>query len=429
MKRYALAWGLVCLVGITGASAQEPTLAQAERQLVAEDTAAARQTAEGLSSADGDAEIQRLWLLALSHMREDAPRAALPHLERLVTLAPDTARFRLELARALYLIEDNERAYHHFQFALGGSLSLSEIATVHEYLHAMERRKPWQGHARVAVVSQSNPWHRSGEDFVDIGGKLLLPVPEVESATGLEIGLGATHLPRLSRDLHARLHLMATGQIFEKSDLNRWHLRGEMGLLSLGDHGRQIGGGVSLQAAYGASGRIMHGVGIYASFQQRFGDRTRLAMRMTADQLSYRGLPQLGGPRITTAMELSRIVSPQLRLQGGVQLAHHHTEAAFHRRSTGAVSLGGEYALRGGMIAGLEARYTHIRVAEANPLQLQYGPERSNRMGITARLMHRDYTMRGFAPVLIMGYERQSSNVPRQSFDNLRVSLGATRNF
>lgn len=429
MRRNALAFVLACLVGVSGAFAQEPALTQAERLFLAEDTAAARQAAEALSGADAEQEIQRLWLLALSHMRENAPRAALPHLERLVSLAPETARFRLELARALYLIEDNERAYHHFQFALGGELSLSEIATVHEYLHAMERRKPWQGHARVAVVRQSNPWYRSGDDFIDIGGKLLLPVPQVESASGVEIGLGATHLPRLATDLHARVHVMATGQIFEDRDLNRGHLRGELGLLALGDYGRQIGGGVSLQAAYGSGGRIMHGVGIYANFQQRFGDRTRLAMRISVDQLSYRGLPQLDGPRISTAVELSRIISPQLRLHGGAQLVHHQTEADFHRRSTASLSMGGEYALRGGLIAGLEAQYTHIRVAEANPLQVQYGPERSNRLGITARLMHRDYTLRGFAPVIVVGYETQSSNVPRQSFDNLRLSLGATRNF
>jgi len=50
------------------------------------------------------------WRQALEHMRKGAPRAALPILERLVTDFPAIARFRLELARALYLIEDDGRA-------------------------------------------------------------------------------------------------------------------------------------------------------------------------------------------------------------------------------------------------------------------------------------------------------------------------------
>ncbi|MBN2760333.1 MAG: tetratricopeptide repeat protein, partial [Rhodobacteraceae bacterium] len=174
-------------------------------------------------------------------MREGAPRAALPLLEELVSEFPANGRFRLELARALFLVDDHGRARYHFDYALSGELSLSEINAVQEYLTAMDTRKSWSGQARIAIVPQSNPWQRSGQTFVDIGGVLLLPLPPVERATGLEVGLGGTWVPRLAPDLHARFHLMATGQFFEDSDFNRGHLRGEIGLISYGDHGRSFG--------------------------------------------------------------------------------------------------------------------------------------------------------------------------------------------
>ena len=429
MWRTATAMAVALFTGSASVAVQAQSIAQAEGLFLANETAAARQAVESTGPVDPEEEIQRIWIKALSHMREDAPRAALPHLERLVTLVPDATRFRLELARALYLVEDNERAAFHFQQALGGTLSLAEIATVNEYLRAMENRKPWRGHMRVAVVSQSNPWHRSGEDFADIGGHLLLPLPEIERATGLEVGVGGTYQPQLGNDLYGRAHLMVTGQVFEEDKLNRWHLRSELGLMSLGDQGQQIGGGVTLQGAFGDQGRIMHGAGIYASFQRRFGNRTSLVIRVNADQLRYAGVPNLDGPRVAISAEGARIVSPQMRLHGSVSLSHHHTKAEFNRRSTASLTFGGQYAFAGGVIGGLEAQFVHGRMAEANPLQLQYGPERSNRVGLTAQMLHRDFTLRGFAPVLVMGYEHQTSTVPTNAFRNFKISLGATRSF
>lgn len=429
MWRRASAFAVALLTGIVPVAAQQSSLAQAERLFLADDIAAARDAASIPESQDDETELRRLWVVALSHMRESAPRLALPHLERLVTLSPETARFRLELARALYLVEDDDRARHHFDHALAGELSLSEIATVNEYLRAMDGRKPWKGHMRVAVVRQSNPFHRSGESHVSIGGHFLLPLPDVESARGAELGLGATYLPKIGSDLHLRLHAMATGQFFENSDLNRWHLRSEIGLLALGDHDEQISGGVSVQGAFDHSGNIMRGIGVYAGYRRQLHNRTRLAFHATADRLTYPTSPALNGPRYTFSVQASRILSPRMAMHGGVSLMHHRTESLHNQRSTGTLTIGGQYAFRGGVQGGLEASISRTHLKAANPLLFQYGPERSTAMSLTARVMHRDYTVRGFAPVLVVGYAAQNSNVPIQAHDNFKLTLEATRNF
>lgn len=429
MARIAVAFAIALWIGLSGTAAQTPALTQAQELLSRQEQTDSGQAPVSAPIPVPEDEIDRDWRTALTHMRNSAPRAAIPHLERLVTLAPETARFRLELARALFLIEDDARAYFHFEQALGGQLSLAEIAAVNEYLRAMERRKPWQGHARVAVVSQSNPWYRSGEEFVDIGGHLKLPLPEVERSVGLEVGLGGTYLPQLAPDLHARAHVMLTGQVFEDRNLNRWHLRGEFGLLSLGDYSQQISGGITVQGAFGEQGRIMHGVGVHGSFQRRFANRLHLGLRVNADKLHYKDIPQLGGLRLLSAIEGTYLYSPRLRLHGGISLSQARTEAEFHRRSTGSLTFGGQYAFSGGTIAGLEAQLSHARQKAPNPLQAQYGPERSDRIDLTARLMHREVTIRGFAPVVTVGYTHQNSNVPMNAFNNVKLTLGATRNF
>ena len=132
---------------------------------------------------------------------------------------------------------------------------------------------------------------------------------------------------------------------------------------------------------------------------------------------------------MTANAEISHILSPRTRLYGGLSYVHHQTEAEHNRRSTLSASFGGQYAFSGGIQAGLETQISQSRLEAANPLLLQYGPERSTKLGLTAQLMHRDFVVRGFAPILIMGYETQTSNVPMNAFNNFKLTLGATRNF
>lgn len=369
------------------------------------------------------------WRQALTHLQKGAPRAALPLLEHLVSQYPANGRFRLELARALFLTEDNGRARHHFDYALSGELTLGEIQAVQEYLTAMDTRKTWRGQARIAIVPQSNPWRRSGQSHVNIGGVLLLPLPQVERATGVELGLGGTWIPRIAPDLHARFHVMATGQVFQDNSFNRGHLRGEFGFVSYGDHGRQFGLGVAVQGAGGREGLIMKGAGVYAAFQRRFGRRTQVSASANYDELRYITASQFNGPRATLGFGVQHILSPRLKLSGQLSLAHHHTAALFHRRSDAVLSLGGEYAFSGGFITGLEGSLGHTRYADANPLLFQYGPQRDWKAKLSATLMHRDFNLRGFAPMVEVELEQQKSNVPMRSYNNIKLSVGATRNF
>jgi hypothetical protein len=381
------------------------------------------------ASAAPDPVVVAKWRQALLHMRDGAPRLALPLLEELVTQHPANGRFRLELARALYQTENHDRARYHFDYALSGELSLNEINAVQEYLTAMDTRKSWRGQARVAIVPQSNPWRRSGQRFVDIGGVFLLPLPPVERATGLEVGLGGTWIPRLAPDLHARFHVMATGQFFEDSAFNRGHLRSEIGFVSYGDLGRSFGMGIALQGAGGSEGLIMKGAGVYAAFQRRFGRKTQLSLSANLDQLRYPTAPQFNGPRATIGLGVRHILSPQLRLSTSLSLSHHHTEALFHRRSDAVVGVGAEYAFAGGFVTGINASLGHTRFAAANPLLFQHGAQRNWNATLSTTVMHRNLTLYGFAPVVEFEVQRQKSNVPMRSFDNLKVSVGATRTF
>ncbi|MFN4058848.1 MAG: surface lipoprotein assembly modifier [Roseinatronobacter sp.] len=429
MTRAGFTLWAVLLLGAPFGQAGATSLDHAGRLLVANDTAGARAAVDALVVTTPQEEAEALWILALSHMREDAPRAALPHLERLVTLAPDVPRFRLELARALFLVEQDDRARFHFESALAGQLALPEIQAVNQYLDAIEKRKSWQGHVTFAFVPQSNPTRASAETEVLVGNVLPIPLAQARKDMGLDVGLGVTWLPKLSDDWRARLHVMGTGSLYRDDALNRFQIVTELGVLHLGDQGAQVGGGIALQAAFGDSGRIMQGVGVYATVQQRFGARTQMQVRVSADRLTYPGVPQMDGMRYAAHAQVQHILSPQLRVDGALSLSRHNAQADFNKRSDVRLRAGVSYALPGGVTTGLSASLGQTRFGAPNPLLPQYAAARDTHLGLTATFLHRDFTVQGFAPVLEIGAERQSSNIPMRAFSNLRASIGASRNF
>jgi outer membrane protein len=428
MRAGTFLWAVLALVGSLGVAGAS-SLDHAGRLLAANDAAGARAAVAEFTVSSPEEEAEALWIVALSHMREDAPRLALPHLERLVTLAPEVTRFRLELARALFLVEQDERAQFHFESALAGQLSLPEIQAVTQYLDAMEKRKSWQVHVNVALVPQTNPTRASNEAQVLIGNALPVPLAQARKDMGLDLGLGATWQPVLDGDLRGRVHLMASGNLFRDSALNRYHLGLELGVLHLGDRMAQVGAGIAVQAGFGDSGRIMHGVGLYATLQHRLGEQTLLRGRISIDQLVYRDVPQMDGLRVALAVEGQHVLTPDMRLEGTVHLSHHAAQADFNRRTDIRLRGGMRYSLPGGMSVGVNGTLAHTAYGAPNPLLPQYGAARDTHLGVSATFLHRDWTIRGFAPVLEIGAERQFSNIPMRRYSNIRATVGASRSF
>ena len=113
--RRLLAGLFLALALVSQAPAQQPdAIARAEAQVNAGDYATASSALQGMGpQAVREAELRRLWALSMAHIRQGRPRAALPWLDRLVSLAPDAVNYRLELANALEAAGQAERARYH----------------------------------------------------------------------------------------------------------------------------------------------------------------------------------------------------------------------------------------------------------------------------------------------------------------------------
>jgi hypothetical protein len=420
---------ITAFLALPFAYAQASDVSDVERALAAGDTVRARQIAAEVAAETPDIADRLDWMIAQSHLREGAPRAALPYLERLVNDAPADARLRLELARTLFLMEEDGRARVHFEQALGAPMALTELQAVYEYLDVMERRKSWEATLRFAVVPETNTRRLTSADSVVIGGLVfdLQPSAQAAPATGVQVGAGFTWLPRIAQNMRGRVSMSASARMFEDTDLNSYSLRAETGVLWMRDHGVQFGGGLMAETQISGGQRVVDGLGLYATWQGRVGRATMVSVRAEVETLEFPTVPTRNGHRLGANLQLSRALSSQLTLNFSAFVNTVNSADPLYSRDDYGVSLGGQYVFEGGFVTTLTANIGAGQVEGVSPLFSV--AQRDQRWGVTARLMHRDIQLSGFSPVLEIGYDEQRSNIPISTFDNAHVSLGVTRRF
>ncbi|MDQ7069167.1 MAG: hypothetical protein Q9M48_00180 [Rhodobacterales bacterium] len=203
-----------------------------------------------------------LWEAAKKHMLAGAPRAALPFLEKLVTLAPNRAVFRLELAYALFQTGDDERAGYHLVLARSAALTNSEKSATETILARIRDRKNWVAGYFLNMVPQSNIGLRTSQRAITIGGLDFVPTPP-EAGAVLGLGGSLTYLPKLGRDLRGRMMISGDFKVSETRAFRDYTVRGEAGVLWQKDHGRQFGFGASYEIRRVADRPYSHARGFY----------------------------------------------------------------------------------------------------------------------------------------------------------------------
>lgn len=367
------------------------------------------------------------WEGAVGHMRAQEPRAAIPILERLVALMPGEHRFRLELARAYFLVEDDEKASFHFDQASGGPLSEAERTAVAQYQDRIRERQRWEGHLSFAIVPESNPARRTSAETISAMGGVFALDQRAKPETGLQVNARLTFLPQLSRDVSGRLSMSLNARLFETSDFNDITLGAEAGLLRRADRGRVLGGGVSASHRWVGTSAFSYSVGVYGTYETRLGDRSRLWVRGNYDYVTHDYLPRRDGPRYRLHVAVNRVISPQMAVRGWAYARITDARAAADSGTEMGLSFGATYAFEGGLVSSVDVSGMQDKRRGIFPM---FGAVRRDRqLGLSVGLLHRNIEFNGYAPRVDLHLERRRSSIELFSFDNARVSLGLTRRF
>ena len=194
--------------------------------------------------SDEEKEIERLFLLGRIEMRLGLPRQAIERFEAILVRRPGLTRVRLELARAYYLIDRDDKAKHHFGLSMGDRLPSSVEAAVDEFLRRIDARKRWSVSVSAAILTESNPARRTGSEEVRVGNVPFQLGEEARSSSGVGklLGAGVSFSPPIAEDLRAALAASAAAKLYERSDWNEISVTGDIGLTRLFDRGNVSGG-------------------------------------------------------------------------------------------------------------------------------------------------------------------------------------------
>lgn len=372
--------------------------------------------------------IRQLWALGLAYNKAGRSYSAIAPLSRLVTLAPATAKFRLELAATLARNGQTERALYHFELAKGAGLPPPVQAKVQAEIDRIEQSKNWQGYFRFAFIPESNAARRTAAETVTLGGLLfgINPSARAQAATGIELGFGLAARPRLSETLRARIGLDVLARVFDGAVPEDVILRANAALLAFGDYGAQTTGEVFAtrrlldKVEYSAS----HGIGL--AYSRALGTRARLSLAAEYEAIEYRQSP-VSVHRKALNAHLSYAVSPQFIFRVAARLEGRDSKSSTLAGAAAGLTIGGDYAFTGGLRIGLDLSYDRNIFDGPHPL---FGVVRKDeKLMANLQFTNQNWSYRGFAPVLKLGMERQRSSIVLNRYNNLSASLGITRSF
>jgi tetratricopeptide (TPR) repeat protein len=421
---------IVLLCFFWSSTAWASPLNTAEALIEHQDTQQAIALLEDYTPASVAEQERRLWALAVAYGREQRPRKALPVLEKLVSLNPRSATYRLELASALMAAEQDDRAHYHFSLLRGSVDDPETAAALDARLETLNRRKSWQGFFSFALTPETNAARRTAADSIVIGGLPILidPAAREQSATGVRVILGGALLPRLGKDTRARIGLSFDGRFFGSDKaFDDVTVTGRLGLVTFGDRARQISATLHTAQRWIDGNRYSLTSGLTLRYGQLIGQSGALLMSARLQQIDY-DRPGLRTARETRLqMRYAHNLSPRFQLYGSGYVEDRSTPSAADAGSTLGLTVGTQYLFTGGLQIGLEVERS--RLSRDGPHPLLGIRRQDERFYTTLRVSNRNWQARGFTPLLELGFERQNSSLALYEYDNTRLSIGLTRAF
>jgi outer membrane protein len=367
-------------------------------------------------------DAQVLFLQAQSALaRKDYP-VAIARLRALLSRDPSSVRVRLDLARTLFLAGDYGAARYHFELALGQDLPGTARENVYRYLRHIEAQTAWL-ELTVNVGRDSNPGSATSARTVEILGQpfLVSEAAQARPAWGVAI------------DVQAREAFGAGDRGFVRAQLQ---LRDYEGRYADYDY-VQATAGVNLDrawsieagplAAFYQDQLLYRGALVELDHRAPLGDRWLALQSVSLRRLDYSSYDYLSATEGALRLQLRYAVDPASQLAVGLSLAHSDAREGAYSFDAWELSLGYVRELRGGINFDLRLAAGQIDYADTWVLFGETRRDRILRADVT--LVARDWSVRGFAPLLSAGIQSNSSTIEVAAFDRRYLSLGFTRTF
>jgi tetratricopeptide (TPR) repeat protein len=365
---------------------------------------------------------------------------------KIIDQHPTLTRVRLDLARALYMVEEDGRAAHHFELAISEELPAAALDKVNRFLYEMRLRKRWSFRANFGIAPDTNLNAAPDRDCIsDVGlcGKLSRDARQ-QSGIGFHSSLGFDYFWKLGEKVKLKTGISVSHTRHKNSIFNNTFFSGAIGpRVDLGKSALTVQaiafnrwfGGKSDDYPEGTHKSYNSGNGVSFTAEHVFNKKWRGHIHSSWVENKYNlgNLKERDGPSYDISFQLTRGLTSSSMAQIMLSIRREVSALKLFRNTTFNFSLGYYQDFGHGITAYLKPgfgirKFQGIeRNHELSYPKLKY--RKDNSLNLLLHLTKRDFVIFGFAPTITYTYGKNMSNIAFYSYDRHRVNFGFTRVF
>ena len=345
---------------------------------------------------------------------------------------PDLVRVRLELARAFFLMGEDDLSREQFERVLAGNPPAPVIANIQNFLAEIRARRRWALHGGLALAPDTNIGATSEERIIYISGLPFERDAAELSTSG--VGLSAWLSGEYQYPLGDRRRLRAGADISRRDYAGS---RFDQTFVSL--HGGPrwlVGANAEASMLASVQRRWTAGEQLYDALGARFESGRRFTRRVTANawasvhDRSYRTQTHLDGPVADLTLGGTWVVSSTFRADAALGWGQERPDQERWRHKRQWLRLGVSVALPLGFTLGGsgEVRWTDY---EGNwfPHTIGGEPREDRTRSLRISVYNRAFAWQGFSPRLSLVHEVRDTNAQLYDYRRTGGELSLVRVF
>ena len=376
---------------------------------------------------DSDLRTEARFRLALMLEQQKRLTDSAVLLRQILDEKPDAARVRLELARILALMGDLSGAARELRQAQAAGLPPEVARLVSIYTNALRSRKPFGASVEIALAPDSNINRATESKTLDtiIAQFDLSEDAQAKSEIGLSLKGQAYARVGIDKRSSLLVRLSADSDLYQKSQFND---------VSLGiQAGPEMRSGKDrIQPSAGYSYRWYGGdpyadtVSAALNFQHPTGDRAQISFNGSIGYSNNRRNDLQDGEMFAGSLSYERALSAKFGASLSVTGIRQSLRDPGYSTASGAINALVYREVGQTPVVG-SIGYSHL---EADKRLFLFPRRRvDDRYSTSLSGTFRQFTFKGFAPLLRVSYERNKSTVGIYDYSRVASEIGITRAF
>ena len=367
-------------------------------------------------------------------VREALLREAIAAFHTMLVDRPDLVRVRLELARAFFLMGEDDLARRHFEHVLAGDLPAAVAANVRGFLNQIRARKRWSFNLGFALAPDSNIGGTSDERTLYIFNLPFRRNAEELTTSGIGVSVwgGAEYQVPLAERLRLRAGAETARREYERSEFDQFFLGTHVGPRWLADRDTELSLLASARQRWVGTAPDHRDLGIRLEGGHRVSPQVTAIAQASWHGRRYRTRARsyLDGPVLDVSLRGAWVVTPTVRADVSTGYARERPSRIPQRNRSRWLGAGVSVILPLGFTVGGggEVRWTNYESGWF-PFVPDGSARKDRTRSLRASVHNRAVTVLGFSPELVLVEEERRSNAQLHDYERTRGELRFVRQF